>query len=37
MLLLSAMLALAACGKRGHPVAPGPVGEMSYPKTYPTQ
>ena len=30
-------LALAACGKRGHPVAPGPASEITYPKTYPAQ
>ena len=35
--VLLALLALAACGKRGHPVAPGPAGEVTYPKTYPAQ
>lgn len=36
-LLLLALLALASCGKRGHPTAPGPASEMLYPRTYPTQ
>ena len=33
--VLLALLALAACGKRGSPVAPGPASEITYPKTYP--
>lgn len=32
-----ALLALAACGKRGGPVAPGPAGEITYPRVYPTR
>lgn len=29
------LLALAACGKRGDPVPPGPAGAVTYPRTYP--
>ena len=36
-LLVTVLLALGACGKRGHPVAPGPAGEITYLKTYPTR
>lgn len=35
--LLLAALALAACGKRGSPAAPGPADEITYPRTYPTR
>jgi predicted small lipoprotein YifL len=35
VLILLALLALAACGKRGHPVVPGPPAEITYPKQYP--
>ena len=35
-LLLVTLLALGACGKRGHPDAPGPASEITYPKIYPT-
>jgi predicted small lipoprotein YifL len=28
--------ALAACGKKGPPTAPGPQSEIIYPRTYPT-
>lgn len=34
---LLALLALAACGKRGPPVAPGPASERTYPRIYPTR
>lgn len=37
VLALLALLALAACGKRGSPTAPGPASEMTYPRVYPTQ
>ncbi len=29
------VLAIAACGKRGPPVAPGPADQISYPRSYP--
>ena len=29
------ILALAACGKRGPPVQPGPPDQIIYPRTYP--
>jgi predicted small lipoprotein YifL len=29
-------LALAGCGKKGMPEAPGPAADITYPKTYPT-
>ena len=35
LLLLAAMLALAACGKKGPPTRPGPADEINYPKQYP--
>ncbi|MBN8903466.1 MAG: hypothetical protein J0H57_20775 [Rhodospirillales bacterium] len=41
--LLAAVLALtltagvlAACGKKGPPVAPGPPDQITYPRVYPT-
>ncbi len=34
---LLVLLALAGCGKRGNPSAPGPVSDLTYPRTYPTQ
>jgi hypothetical protein len=37
LVLLAALLVVSACGKRGHPTAPGPASERTYPKTYPTQ
>jgi len=40
MLLLAAglaVLAVAACGKRGAPSAPGPADQVTYPRTYPTE
>ena len=36
VLVLLAVLALASCGKKGNPVAPGPADQITYPKTYPT-
>ena len=31
------LLALAACGKKGSPVPPGPSNEIVFPKTYPSR
>ncbi len=36
VLLLAVSLALAACGKRGAPVPPGPADQVQYPRTYPS-
>ena len=33
---LAALVPLAACGKRGGPVPPGPANEITYPRVYPT-
>lgn len=35
--VLLALLALGACGKRGSPAVPGPAGEVTYPRVYPTR
>jgi predicted small lipoprotein YifL len=35
-LILLALLALSACGKRGNPEPPGPADKITYPKNYPT-
>ena len=35
--LLLALLLLAACGKKGAPMAPGPANEISYPRSYPSR
>ena len=35
-LILLALLALAACGKKGVPVAPGPADQIIYPHSYPS-
>ncbi len=35
-LLLALLGALAACGKKGNPVAPGPADQVTYPRSYPT-
>jgi predicted small lipoprotein YifL len=35
MLLLAAMLALSACGKKGYPSPPGPASDVTYPRAYP--
>ncbi|QXM26400.1 hypothetical protein KO353_10405 [Elioraea tepida] len=32
-----AALSLAACGKRGDPVPPGPDAAVTYPRTYPRE
>ncbi len=36
-LLVAALLALAACGKKGAPSAPGPANEIIYPHQYPSR
>jgi len=35
-ILLAAILALAACGKKGPPSPPGPPDKIIYPKAYPS-
>ena len=35
-LVLLAVLALAGCGKKGSPIAPGPAEDITYPRVYPT-
>ncbi len=35
-LVLLVVLALAACGKKGNPEAPGPADQIIYPHTYPS-
>jgi len=35
LIVICLTLSLAACGKKGPPVAPGPAGEATYPKSYP--
>ncbi len=35
LVLVLALLALAACGKKGQPAAPGPADQITYPRTYP--
>lgn len=37
VLVALALVALAACGKRGGPVPPGPANEITYPRVYPTR
>ena len=34
--VLLAALALAGCGKKGNPVAPGPADQIIYPHVYPS-
>ncbi len=34
-LILLALAGLAACGKVGYPVPPGPPDQVIYPRTYP--
>jgi predicted small lipoprotein YifL len=36
LLMMTALAALAACGKLGSPTAPGPANQITYPKSYPT-
>ena len=33
---LAALMMLAACGKKGPPVPPGPQDQITYPRSYPT-
>jgi len=35
ILLAAALLALAACGKKAAPSAPGPADQVTFPRTYP--
>ena len=35
LLVVLAALALAACGKKGAPEAPGPPSQIIFPRTYP--
>jgi predicted small lipoprotein YifL len=35
LLALVSVLALAACGKRGAPMPPGPADQITYPRSYP--
>ena len=37
LLVLLAALALAGCGKKGSPQAPGPADQITYPRQYPTR
>ena len=34
--VLAVALALAGCGKKGIPDAPGPADQITYPRSYPT-
>ena len=34
-LILAMVLALAGCGKKGQPIAPGPADQIIYPRQYP--
>lgn len=36
-LALLALVALAGCGKKGGPSAPGPANEIIYPQQYPSR
>ena len=36
-LAVALAVALAACGKKGAPSAPGPANEITYPRTYPSR
>lgn len=35
-LVLAMLLALAGCGKKGAPIAPGPANQIIYPHSYPS-
>ena len=35
LLILAVVLAVAGCGKKGSPIAPGPASAITYPKSYP--
>ncbi len=35
--LLAALVLVTGCGKKGSPSAPGPTGEIIYPKQYPSR
>ncbi|MDT7950137.1 MAG: lipoprotein [Acetobacteraceae bacterium] len=37
ILALLALTLLAACGKKGSPVPPGPSNEITYPRQYPSR
>ena len=36
IMAIAALLMLAACGKKGPPVPPGPQDQITYPRAYPT-
>lgn len=36
VLVLLALVALAGCGKKGSPSAPGPADQIIFPRSYPT-
>lgn len=36
LLALLAVLAVASCGKKGNPEAPGPADQITFPRSYPT-
>jgi predicted small lipoprotein YifL len=35
-LVLASVLLVAACGKKGPPVPPGPPSQVTWPRSYPT-
>ena len=35
LLLLAVLASVAGCGKKGPPVAAGPPGDVTYPRSYP--
>ena len=37
LLLVLSLTVLAACGKKGGPVPPGPADEIVYPRQYPSR
>lgn len=37
LVYMAIALGLSACGKKGAPEAPGPAGQITYPRSYPTE